>query len=89
MQIAYRYPCFLGEGNEKEVLNKMRYFLVIIALVAVLCGSTLQRIEVGSMTNAILSLHTNSFNAPFEVGSLTIPNLPRLGPCPAGGTNDC
>jgi len=66
-------------------MKKIRYSLVVMALLATLGGFSVP--VLGAMANAASSQHVSAaVTAGHATGAVAVK---RLGPCPAGGTNDC
>jgi hypothetical protein len=76
----------LEKQRQRSIMNKIRCFFAIVALVATLSGLSLQGIGAGSLANAAASQHASSISSPLSAKPVAFKLHP---PCPTGGNLDC
>ena len=71
-------------------MQKIRYYLAVIALLGTLIGSLVQGMGLGSMANAASSRHASSVSSSVVVGQLTSSAFAKpYVPCTVPSLSDC
>ena len=71
-------------------MQKIRYYLAVMALLGTLIGSLVQGMGLGSMANAASSRHASSVSSSVVVGQLTKSAFAKPAvPCTVPSMSDC